>query len=159
MRIANITSYASPKKINFKRFMDVNAEQVTKNALFQDTKPQTSFYSEYEFSLIKECKFVDIYTSGDGKVKAKFDKKYLSTCPMGNGYTLDACYDIDDYTDLSKKYLAIGLSDTIEIMNRIIKGETIGEIVKKDCIQEHDDCDNLSGKECARINAEEMPYW
>ncbi len=158
MKITGVSQFNFNKKnLNFGKFRDKNAYNVVKKTLLGKDADNENIFppKRMEFDRLADCKYVDIYTTEDGSVDAEFDMEYLKQFPMSDDYTLDRYEGLEKYKNLSRKNYAAALSLTISTMDRIIDGETIMQLLE----ETRGDFPYTVGIDCAKRNAEEMPYW
>ena len=157
MRILGVSfNNFNRKNVSFGRFLDENARKVTKEVLYDDKNSSefTKTMHSHELKKIDECKYVDVYTDkNDGKVKVKWDKEYLSQFPMGNGKNADESYEAQKIEDVRYLRAALDIASNIWFLDKIIGGATLDEIYPKNTNYDYGLID------CAKRNAEEMPYW
>ena len=163
MRILGVSfNNFNKKNVSFGRFLDENARKVTKEVLYDDKHSDefTRTMHSFELKTIEECPYVDVYTDkNDGKVKAKWDREYLSPYPLGNGKNLGQSARYEDMDDVVSRKNAVEIPYAIRYCERIINGETIYDISKINTNYAGGEDPEYGLIDCARRNAEEMPYW
>lgn len=123
MRINSISpNFYQRSNVKFGRFADENARKVVEEALMDENESHRRLCSGVWFRRIEKCEYLDVYTTEDGTVKAKFDDEFVKNSTEGMQVRIGWLKEDKNLEDLSDFDNIEDVSAAIRCFDEIITG-------------------------------------